>query len=177
VTVIAFRNKIKSYYKTDNIVNYLTCIIFILGGLALLIKLIQDKFSVVNVSSRYIVMKITRIRFVFPFLIFASAFLFGTTLLLDQPPESLWGSESQIAWKSVVATILSPIKIILIGPLLPFIKFLHQDPDTPPPFFLVGFVFYWTILALIIHYVLSKIKHLRRLFPSGRGRYRQTVQQ
>jgi hypothetical protein len=45
--------------------------------------------------------------------------------------------------------------------LLPFIEFLHQDPDTPPPFFLVGFACYWTILALILHYLLSKIKPSR----------------
>ena len=103
-------------------------------------------------------MKTSRIKFVFIFLVFAFAFLFGTTSLLDQPPESLMGSESQGAWKSTVSTILSPVKIILIGPLLPFIKFLHQDPDTPPPFFLAGFAFYWTILALILHYLFRKIK-------------------
>jgi len=104
---------------------------------------------------------IPRIKFVFFFLVFAFAFLFGTDLLLDQPPESLLGSESQVGWKSAISTILSPIKIILIGPLLPFINFLHKDPDTPPPFFLAGFSFYWTILALILHYFLSKRKHAR----------------
>ena len=109
----------------------------------------------------YFMRYISRIKFVFLFLIFAFAFLFGTNLLLDQPPESFLGAESQVAWKSAVSTILSPIKIILMGPLLPFIKFLHQDPDTPPPFFLVAFAFYWTILALILHYLLSKIKHSR----------------
>ena len=103
-------------------------------------------------------MNITRIKFVFLFLIFAAAFVFGTSLLLDQPAESLFGSESQVGWKSTVSTILSPVKIILVGPLLPFIKFLRQDPDTPPPFFLAGFAFYWIILALILHYLLSKIK-------------------
>lgn len=103
-------------------------------------------------------MKTSRTRFVFFFLIFAFAFLFSTTLFLDQPPESLLGSGSQVAWKSVVSAIVSPIKVILIGPLLPFIKFLRQDPDTPPPFFLVGFAFYWSILAIILHYLLSKIK-------------------
>ena len=103
-------------------------------------------------------MNISRIKFVFFFLIFAFAFLFFTTLILDQPPESFLGTESQVPWKSVVSTMLSPIKIILIGPLLPFIKFLHQDPDTPPPFFLVGFALYWTILALFLQYLLSKIK-------------------
>ena len=84
-------------------------------------------------------MNIPRIKFVVLFLISAFAFLFGTALLLDQPPESFLGSESQVPWKSAVSTILFPVKIILIGPLLPFIQFLHQDPDTPPPFFLVGF--------------------------------------
>ena len=102
-----------------------------------------------------------RIKFVFYFLIFAFAFLFGTTMLLDQPPESLLGSESQAGWKSAVADFLSPVKIILIGPLLPFIKFLQQDPDTPPPFFLAGFVFYWIILALMLQYLGSKIKYFR----------------
>ncbi|MBB2144376.1 hypothetical protein GM921_02670 [Pedobacter sp. LMG 31464] len=103
-------------------------------------------------------MNISRIKFVFIFLAFAFAFLFGTNLLLGQPTESLLGVASQGVWKATISTILSPIKIILIGPLLPFIKFLHQDPDTPPPFFLLGFAFYWTILALIIHYVIGKIK-------------------
>ena len=104
---------------------------------------------------------ISRIKFVLLFLIFAAAFLFLTNLLLGQSPESLFGSDSQAGWRSIVSNILSPIKIILIGPLLPFIKFLHQDPDTPPPFFLAGFILYWTILALIIYYIISKIKRFR----------------
>ena len=104
-------------------------------------------------------MKISRVNFVFLFLLFAFAFLFATNGILDQPPEALFGSESQAGWKSTLSTILSPIKIILIGPLLPFIKFMHQDPDTPPPFFLVGFAIYWSILAIILHYLFSKIKH------------------
>lgn len=106
-------------------------------------------------------MRTSRIKFVVLFVILAFAFLFGTTLLLDQPPESLLGSASQVGWKSVVSTILSPIKIILIGPLVPFINFLHQDPDAPPPFFLLGFAIYWTLLALVLHYLLSKMKHVR----------------
>lgn len=105
-------------------------------------------------------MNISRVKFVFLFLGFTIVFLFTTTLILDSPPESLLVSESQTAWKSVLSAILSPIKIILMGPLLPFIKFLRQDPDTPPPFFLVGFAFYWTILAIFIHYLLTKIKCL-----------------
>ena len=103
----------------------------------------------------------SRIRFVFFFLVFAFAFLFGSTVLLDQPPESFVGSASQVPWKSTVSTLLSPVKIILIGPLLPFIKFLHHDADTPPPFFLVGFAFYWTMLAIVVHYLVGKIRHTR----------------
>ena len=108
-------------------------------------------------------MKISRTAFVILFLIFGFAFIFGTTLILNQPPESFLGSQTQLAWQSAVSTILSPIKIVLIGPLLPFINFLHKDPDTPPPFFLVGFAFYWTILALVIHYLLGKIRMKRQI--------------
>ncbi|WPU91477.1 hypothetical protein SNE25_19345 [Mucilaginibacter sabulilitoris] len=104
-------------------------------------------------------MKTSRTKFVILFLVFSFAFLFGTTLLLDQPPESLVGSASQVTWKATLSTVLSPVKTILIGPLLPFIKYLHQDPDTPPPFFLAMFAFYWTILAIIIYYLVRKIKH------------------
>ena len=106
-------------------------------------------------------MKTPRVKFVFLFLIFAFVFLFGTDSLLDQPPGAFFGSASQLGWQAAISTILAPVKIVLIGPLLPFINFLHQDPDTPPPFFLVGFAFYWTILALIFHYFLSKIKSAR----------------
>lgn len=104
-------------------------------------------------------MNISRLKFVAIFLVFAFAFLVGTTELLDQPVECLMGCASQAAWKSTVSTILSPVKLILIGPLLPFIEFLHQDPDTPPPFFLAGFTFYWTVLALLLHYLFTKAKH------------------
>jgi len=103
-------------------------------------------------------MKTSRTTFVILFLIFGFAFIFGTTSILNQPPESFLGSETQAAWKSAVSTILSPIKIVLLGPLLPFINFLHKDPDTPPPFFIAMFAFYWSILALILHYFLRKIR-------------------
>ncbi|MGV3504728.1 MAG: hypothetical protein ACO1O1_13555 [Adhaeribacter sp.] len=106
-------------------------------------------------------MKTSRIKFVSLFLIFAFAFLFGTGSLLDQPPEAFLGSPSQGGWQAALSIMLAPFKMVLIGPLLPFINFLHQDPDTPPPFFLVGFAFYWTILALFFHYFLSKIKYTR----------------
>lgn len=109
----------------------------------------------------------SRIKFVFFFLAFAFAFLFFTSLVLNQPPDAFVGSASQAGWQAVVSTILSPIKVILIGPLLPFIQFLRQDPDTPPPFFLAGFAFYWTILAWVIHFLWGKLK--MRLAVGGKG--------
>jgi len=104
-------------------------------------------------------MKVSRTAFVILFLIFGFTFIFGTTSILNQAPESFLGSKNQAAWKSAVSTILSPIKIVLIGPLLPFINLLHKDPDTPPPFFLAMFAFYWAVLAAILHHFLSKIRH------------------
>jgi hypothetical protein len=41
----------------------------------------------------------------------------------------------------------------LIGPLLP----LTRWPDLPPPFLVVGFAIYWTILALLIHSLIGKM--------------------
>src|SRR5262245_9192713 len=104
-------------------------------------------------------MKISTTTFVLLFLIFAFAFIFGTTGILNLPPESFLGSEAQGGWRSAVSTIVSPIKIVLLGPLLPFIRILHKDPDTPPPFFLAMFAFYWSILAVVLHYFLRKIRH------------------
>jgi hypothetical protein len=103
-------------------------------------------------------MNASRIKFVIVFLVCAFAFIFATTSILDQEPEAFLGSGSQAPWQSTISTILSPVKIILIGPLLPFINFLHQDPDTPPPFFLAGFGFYWTLLGLALHFIIGKIK-------------------
>ena len=104
-------------------------------------------------------MHLSRIKFVLLFLAFGYAFAFGTVLILNQSPLSFWGSESQGAWRSAVSTLVSPIKIVLMGPLFPFLKVLHSDPDTPPPFFIVMFASYWTVLALILHYFLRKIRH------------------
>lgn len=104
------------------------------------------------------IMNTSRVKFVLTFVICAFVFLFATTAVLDQDPEAFFGSDLQAGWQSTLTTIFSPIKIILIGPMLPFIKFLKQDPDTPPPFFLVGFAMYWSILAVILHYAIGKLR-------------------
>lgn len=107
-----------------------------------------------------ITVEISRLKFGFFFVLFAFPFLFATSSFLDQQAEAFLGPTSQAAWQSAASIILSPVKLILLGPLVPFIKFLNQDPDTPPPFFLAGFAFYWTILALAIHFLISKISAL-----------------
>ncbi len=110
-------------------------------------------------------MSVSRTKFVITFIISGFAFLFITTSLLGstglrgfpQPPDSLLLLESPIAWKKTVSTIILPIKVVLIGPLLlPSINFLKEDP--PPPFVGIYFIFYWTILASAIHYLIGKLK-------------------
>src|SRR5262245_54140466 len=110
------------------------------------------------------IMNISRTKFVILFLISAFAFqfisnsLFGSDVRLFPPSGASWlVTESQVPWKIAGSTILLPIKIVLIGPMLPFVNFLQDDP--PPPFFVIGFAFYWSILALILHYILGKTKH------------------
>lgn len=112
-------------------------------------------------------MNTSRTKFVILFIVLGFIFLFITTSLLGttgprgfpKPPDSLLrtGSESPISWKNSVSTIILPIKIVLIGPLaLPQINFLKEDP--PPPFVGLYFIFYWTILASIIHYLFSRLR-------------------
>jgi hypothetical protein len=107
-------------------------------------------------------MKISKTKFVFLFLIFGFAFHFFTFKLLEQQPDTFLGSEPQAVWQSVISTIVSPVKIILNGPILPFIKWYLQAPDPPPPFLLIGFALYWTILALTLYYFLGKIKRPKK---------------
>jgi hypothetical protein len=97
-------------------------------------------------------MNFSKIKFAVLFVIGAAVFMIFSTLILGEPAESVFGTGS------IAGILLSPMKMILMGPLLPFIHFLRQDPDTPPPFFLAGFVFYWSLLALSIHYLVSKLK-------------------
>ena len=121
-------------------------------------------------------MKTSRTRFVALFLVLGFAFIFATTGILNLPPESFLGTDSQAAWQKAASTVLSPIKIVLIGPLLPFIQFLHRDPDTPPPFFLAMFAVYWTVLALVLRSFLTRNKtgrpamgHTSKSPQPGRG--------
>ena len=105
-------------------------------------------------------MKISLTKFIAIFLVSAFAFQFISNSLLGPevrlfPVNREWfpGTGSPIAWKSTLATILYPIKIVLVGLLSP----LFTDPDPAPPILVLAFALYWTALALVLYYLLSKI--------------------
>ncbi|HMH23115.1 MAG TPA: hypothetical protein VK563_15130 [Puia sp.] len=105
-------------------------------------------------------MKISRTKFVILFLVSAFAFQFISNSILGPevrlfPVNGEWfpGTGSPIAWKSIVATILYPVKFVLIGPL----SFLCKDPDPAPPVPVFAFALYWAAMALVLYYLLSKI--------------------
>lgn len=97
-------------------------------------------------------MRLTRTKFVLLFLAFGYAFEFITRFLLNQAPEALWASPDQAVWQRHASTALSPIKVVLVGP----VSWLQQDPDPPPPFRLILLAAYWSILALGLHRLLSR---------------------
>jgi len=99
-------------------------------------------------------MKTSRTRFVIVFLVSAFAFIVITNLLL-QPVNGDWfaGTDSPIAWKRTLAAIIYPVKIVLVGPLAP----IFTDPDPAPPIRALACALYWTAIALVLHFLLSKI--------------------
>jgi hypothetical protein len=105
-------------------------------------------------------MNASRTKFVIVFLISAFAFQFITNSILGTevglfPKNGDWfpGTGSTTEWKSTLAAVLYPLKFVLIHPL----SFLGQDPDGAPPVMLIAFGLYWTIIALILHFLLSRI--------------------
>jgi hypothetical protein len=99
-------------------------------------------------------MKISRKKFIIIFLVSAFAFMFITNLLLV-PINGDWfpGTGSPIAWKRNLAAIIHPVKIVLVGPLAP----IFNDPDPAPPIRALACALYWTVMALVLHFLLSKI--------------------
>lgn len=99
-------------------------------------------------------MRSSRKKFVLLFLACGYAFGFVTRFLLNQPPDALWASPGQEPWQRYVSMVLSPLRVILAGPVI----WLQQDPDPPPPFRIILLGVYWSVLALGIHRLLSKRK-------------------
>jgi len=107
-------------------------------------------------------MKISRTKFVIVFLVSAFVFQFISNSVLGNEVrlfpvngDFFPGTASPIGWKSTLAKILYPIKIVLIGPVT--LLFKNPDPDPAPPVFVIAFAFYWTAMALFLHYLFNKI--------------------
>ena len=105
-------------------------------------------------------MKISRTKFVIVFLVAAFAFQFISNSILGTevglfPQNGEWfpGPGSPTGWKDALATILYPLKFVLINRL----SFLGHDPDPAPPVLVVAFAFYWTAIALVLHFLLAKM--------------------
>jgi len=118
-------------------------------------------------------MKVSRIKFVSLFLVSGFVYMISTRLILNQMPASLFGSdfasEPQAPWQSAVSLLLSPVKLVLMGPLRPLFNWMlsQQDADPPPPMLALMYAVYWTILALVLHYFLSNKKHQQKAGTNG----------
>jgi len=99
-------------------------------------------------------MKISITKFILIFLASAFVFIIITNLLL-QPVNGDWfpGTGSPIAWKRNLATIIYPVKIVLVGPLAP----IFNDPDPAPPVRALACAVYWTAIASVLYFLLNKI--------------------
>jgi len=101
-------------------------------------------------------MKTPRTKFIIIFLVSAFAFQFISNSVLGPevrlfPANGEWypGADSPIGWKRTLATIIYPVKFVLIDPL----SFLAQDPDPVPPVLLIAFAIYWAAIALVLYYL------------------------
>lgn len=108
----------------------------------------------------------SKTKFIMIFLISGFVFQFISNSLLGSEVrlfpvngEYFPGAGSPIAWKSIVSTILYPVKIVLLGPLLS----LFELPDPPPPLLVIAFALYWTLLALMHYFLLDKINTLKKM--------------
>lgn len=108
-------------------------------------------------------MNISRTKFVILFIISAFTFMFISNAIFGLEArvfpwneQSFLGTDSPIVWKSIGYKVLYPIKVVLMLPVLPFDNFLQDDP--PPPLVALVFSLYWSILALVIYYLVGRLK-------------------
>ena len=104
-------------------------------------------------------MKISRMKFIIIFLISAFVFQGVFNLVLGPVVNGTWfsGTDSPVAWKRNLATIIYPIKIVLVGPLAP----VFNDPDPAPPVRVLACAIYWTVMALVLYYLISLISKIK----------------
>ena len=90
-------------------------------------------------------------KFIIIFVVSAFVFQFVTNSILSPevrgaPVNGQWfpGADSPVAWKRSMASIIYPVKVVLVGPLAP----VFNDPDPAPP--VLGFfcALYWTALEI-----------------------------
>ena len=62
------------------------------------------------------------------------------------------GTDSPIVWKRSLAAVIYPIKIVLVGPLAS----IFNDPDPAPPIRMLACALYWTVIALVLYFLLDK---------------------
>lgn len=110
-------------------------------------------------------MTTSRKKFVLLFLLTAFIFQFVSNSLLGSeirlfPADGVWfpGTQSTIAWKSTLVTIIYPIKLVLLGPLPSF----FNDPDGPPPILVLAFAIYWGAIAVVLHLLFGIIKSRKK---------------
>ena len=110
-------------------------------------------------------MKISITKFIIIFVVSAFIFQFVTNSILSPevraaPVNGQWfpGADSKVAWKRNMASIIYPVKVVLVGPLAP----IFNDPDPAPP--VLGFfcTLYWTALASALYFLFFLF---RKLFP------------
>lgn len=110
-------------------------------------------------------MKISSTRFVLFFIVGAFVFQFISNSILSSEvslfPENgnlLSGSDSRIDWKKSLATILYPIKFVLLRPLTSFFTGSIETPVV----MLLAYTLYWASIAFVFHYLLCKINILKK---------------
>lgn len=99
-------------------------------------------------------------RFILLFLVCCMVFQFTTNSLLGSEVrlfplngDLYSGMESAFTWKKATATLIYPLKLVLIGP----VSGLFKLPDPPPPLVLIPIVLYWTVIALVIYFLFTKL--------------------
>ena len=109
--------------------------------------------------------KISRTRFIIIFLVSALVFQFVSNSLLGTEVrlfplngDTYPGTGSPVAWKSAVAAIIFPFKYVLLAPLASLFKL----PDPPPPMILIAYALYWTVIALLLYYLVRAIKNRKK---------------
>ncbi len=97
-------------------------------------------------------MRVSRARFITVFVLSAFVFQFVTNSLLGPEVRLFPANGNWFPGTGTAVAVLNPIKLILVGPLAP----VFTDPDPAPPILVLAFAFYWALMALVLHFFISK---------------------